>query len=202
MSLNSKGEILTIVMLGAGATGKSSITVQQVSGHFLALYDPTIEDSYRTSILIDGEQIIFNILDTAGQEEYSALRDSYIRSGDAYICVCSLISMQSLIELHELLNQIKMILDIDNFNETPIIIAANKCDLVDQIEIKNQDLEDIKSNNGIDYIKTSAKNKINITLLFETIIKRYLELEKLKHKDDGNINVIDNRKNKRKCIML
>ena len=202
MSLNSKGEILTIVILGAGATGKSSITVQQVSGHFLALYDPTIEDSYRTSILVDGEQIIFNILDTAGQEEYSALRDSYIRSDDAYICVCSLTSMQSLIELHELLNQIKMILDIDDFNETPIIIAANKCDLINQIEIKDQDLEDIKSNNNIEYIKTSAKNKINITLLFETIIKRYLELEKLKHKDDGNITVIDNRKRKKKCVIF
>ena len=202
MSLNSKGEILTIVILGAGATGKSSITVQQVSGHFLALYDPTIEDSYRTSIAVNGEQVIFNILDTAGQEEYSALRDSYVRSGDAYICVCSLTSIQSLVELHGFLSQIKMILDIDDFNETPIIIAANKCDLIDQIEVKDQDLENIKNDNGIDYIKTSAKNKINITLLFETIIKRYLELEKLKHKDDGNITVIDNRKKKRKCIIF
>ena len=202
MSLNSKGEILTIVMLGAGATGKSSITVQQVSGHFLALYDPTIEDSYRTSILVNGEQVVFNILDTAGQEEYSALRDSYVRAGDIYILVCSLISMQSLVELHGFLEQIKMILDIDTFDDIPIVIAANKCDMVEQIEIKDEDLEAIKNDTGIEYIKTSAKNKINIKELFEIAIKKYIQLEKIKHKDDGNITVINNRKKKRKCIIF
>ena len=191
-----------LVILGGGAVGKSAITVQLVSGHFVQIYDPTIEDSYRTSISVDGQLVALDILDTAGQEEYSALRDSYVRSGDAYICVCSLTSMQSLVELHGFLSQIKMILDVDNYDETPIIIAANKCDMTEQIEVTDQDLDAIKNDNGIDYIKTSAKNRINITLLFETVIRKYLELERLKHKDDGNITVIDNRKRKKKCVIF
>ena len=200
--LSSKGKAITVVMLGAGATGKSSITVQQVSGHFLALYDPTIEDSYRTSIEVNGEQIVFDILDTAGQEEYSALRDSYIGNGDAYIGVCSLTSRQSLVELHGFLEQIKMVLDKDSYDDIPIIIAANKCDMIDQIEIEDQLLEGIKNDTGIEYIKTSAKCRVNISLLFETVLKKYIELEKIRHKDDGTINVIDNRKKKKKCELL
>ena len=50
-----------VVMLGSGAVGKSAITVQMVSGHFLSSYDPTIEDSYRTTININSSSIrIFN----------------------------------------------------------------------------------------------------------------------------------------------
>lgn len=33
-------------------------------------YDPTIEDSYRKQVVIDGETCLLDILDTAGQEEY------------------------------------------------------------------------------------------------------------------------------------
>ena len=31
-------------------------------------YDPTIEDSYRKQVVIDGETCLLDILDTAGQE--------------------------------------------------------------------------------------------------------------------------------------
>lgn len=33
-------------------------------------YDPTIEDSYRKQVFVDGETCLLDILDTAGQEEY------------------------------------------------------------------------------------------------------------------------------------
>ena len=37
---------------------------------FVDEYDPTIEDSYRKQVVIDGETCLLDILDTAGQEEY------------------------------------------------------------------------------------------------------------------------------------
>ena len=36
---------------------------------------PNAEDSYRKQVTIDDETCILDILDTAGQEEYSAMRD-------------------------------------------------------------------------------------------------------------------------------
>lgn len=45
-------------MLGSGAVGKSCITVRFVSDTFLDDYDPTIEDSYRTMIKVQGLQRI------------------------------------------------------------------------------------------------------------------------------------------------
>ena len=39
-----------VVVLGSGGVGKSALTVQFVSGHFMEKYDPTIEDFYRKEI--------------------------------------------------------------------------------------------------------------------------------------------------------
>lgn len=49
----------------------SSISTSTQTHHsFVDEYDPTIEDSYRKQVVIDGETCLLDILDTAGQEEY------------------------------------------------------------------------------------------------------------------------------------
>lgn len=61
-------------MVGGGGVGKSALTIQLIQNHFIDEYDPTIEDSYRKQVSIDDETCLLDILDTAGQEEYSAMR--------------------------------------------------------------------------------------------------------------------------------
>jgi len=53
-----------IVVLGSGGVGKSALTVQFVQGIFVEKYDPTIEDSYRKQVEVDGQQCMLEILDT------------------------------------------------------------------------------------------------------------------------------------------
>jgi len=71
-----------ITVIGAGAVGKSALTVRFIQGNFVERYDPTIEDSYRKLIEIDSVACVLDIMDTAGQEEYSALRDQYMKTGE------------------------------------------------------------------------------------------------------------------------
>ena len=54
------------MVLGSGGVGKSALTVQFVQGIFVEKYDPTIEDSYRKQVEVDGQQCMLEILDTAG----------------------------------------------------------------------------------------------------------------------------------------
>ena len=60
-----------IVVLGDGGVGKSCVTIQFTQNHFVREYDPTIENSYRKQVTIGEESFMLDILDTAGQEEYS-----------------------------------------------------------------------------------------------------------------------------------
>lgn len=70
-----------IVVLGSGGVGKSALTVQFVQGIFVEKYDPTIEDSYRKQVEIDGQQCMMEILDTAGTvcnlEDVSVILDLF-----------------------------------------------------------------------------------------------------------------------------
>uniref|UniRef100_A0A8D2CXT2 Small monomeric GTPase n=1 Tax=Sciurus vulgaris TaxID=55149 RepID=A0A8D2CXT2_SCIVU len=75
------------MVVKAGGVGKSTLTIQLIQSHFVDEYDPTIEDSYLKQVVIDGETCLLDILDTAGQEEYSAMRDQYMRTGEAFLCV-------------------------------------------------------------------------------------------------------------------
>ena len=159
-----------VVMLGSGAVGKSAITVQMVSGHFLSSYDPTIEDSYRTTININNQDIILNILDTAGQEEFYALRDQYMRSGDGYIIVFSITSITSFLEVNAIKEQLNIVLDTDDNTLIPIILVGNKCDLEEYRQVQSSDAQRLAEEWKVKYFETSAKNKTNINRIFEELV--------------------------------
>ncbi|KYO41553.1 hypothetical protein Y1Q_0006325 [Alligator mississippiensis] len=98
---------------GGGATG----VPQQgslIQNHFVDEYDPTIEDSYRKQVVIDGETCLLDILDTAGQEEYSAMRDQYMRTGEGFLCVFAINNTKSFEDIHQYREQIKRVKDSDD----------------------------------------------------------------------------------------
>lgn len=189
-----------VVMLGSGAVGKSAITVQMVSGHFLSSYDPTIEDSYRTTINVNNQDIILNILDTAGQEEFYALRDQYMRSGDGYIIVFSITSITSFLEVNAIKEQLNMILDVDDNTLIPIILVGNKCDLEEYRQVQSSDAQRLAEEWRVKYFETSAKNKTNINRIFEELV--YL----IEANNQSNIQNTSNQKERLKynhnCCVL
>lgn len=69
---------------------QSALTIQFIQSQFVDEYDPTIEDSYRKQCVIDGETALLDVLDTAGQEEYSAMREQYMRTGMSLSFPCFL----------------------------------------------------------------------------------------------------------------
>jgi GTPase SAR1 family protein len=78
MAANSEYKM---VVLGSGAVGKSALTIRLVTQNFLEEYDPTIEDNYNKQVVVDGEAAHLDILDTAGQDEYSQMQDQWMREG-------------------------------------------------------------------------------------------------------------------------
>lgn len=59
------------------------------------------QDSYRKQVVIDGETCLLDILDTAGQEEYSAMRDQYMRTGEGFLCVFAINNTKSFEDIHQ-----------------------------------------------------------------------------------------------------
>ncbi|RMY74633.1 hypothetical protein D0862_14073, partial [Hortaea werneckii] len=128
-----------LVVVGGGGVGKSCLTIQLIQSHFVDEYDPTIEDSYRKQCVIDDEVALLDVLDTAGQEEYSAMREQYMRTGEGFLLVYSMTSRQSFEEIITFQQQILRVKDRDYF---PIIVVGNKCDLESEREVSTEGTSD------------------------------------------------------------
>lgn len=89
--------------------------------------------------MIDDEVALLDVLDTAGQEEYSAMREQYMRTGEGFLLVYSMTSRQSFEEIITFQQQILRVKDRDYF---PIIVVGNKCDLESEREVSTEGTSD------------------------------------------------------------
>ncbi|GAA6082128.1 ras-related protein rap1ab [Tachysurus ichikawai] len=103
-----------LVVLGSGGVGKSALTVQFVQGIFVEKYDPTIEDSYRKQVEVDGQQCMLEILDTAGTEQFTAMRDLYMKNGQGFALVYSITAQSTFNDLADLREQILRVKDTED----------------------------------------------------------------------------------------
>ncbi|RMZ87590.1 hypothetical protein DV736_g5184, partial [Chaetothyriales sp. CBS 134916] len=157
-----------LVVVGGGGVGKSCLTIQLIQSHFVDEYDPTIEDSYRKQCLIDDEVALLDVLDTAGQEEYSAMREQYMRTGEGFLLVYSITSRQSFEEIQTFQQQILRVKDKDYF---PIILVGNKCDLESDRVVSRDEGQALARQFNCKFIETSAKNRINVDNAFYDLVR-------------------------------
>jgi len=161
--------VVKLCCLGDGGVGKTSITIQLCSNHFVEMYDPTIEDSYRKQMVIDDEAAMLEILDTAGQEELTALRDQWIRGAEGFIIVYSITSRGSFEQVSLFRQQILRVHDVDDM---PMIIVGNKCDLDHLREVSTMEGKELaKSFRNTSFLEASAKNRQNIEEIFLDIVR-------------------------------
>ena len=150
-----------IVVLGSGGVGKSALTVQFVQGIFVEKYDPTIEDSYRKQVEVDGQQCMLEILDTAGTEQFTAMRDLYMKNGQGFVLVYSITAQSTFNDLQDLREQILRVKDTE---DVPMVLVGNKCDLEDERVVgKDQGLNMAKMFGNCAFMESSAKAKIGVT---------------------------------------
>ena len=59
-------------------------------------------------------------------------------------------------------------------NETPIIIAGNKCDLPSRA-VELSDAEDYARSNNFEHMSTSAKSGYNVNEVFELLARKIID---------------------------
>ncbi len=158
-----------IVVVGDGGVGKSALTIQFFQKMFVEDYDPTIEDSYIQHTETDGQWCILDVLDTAGQEEFSAMREQYMRKGDAFLLVYSVTDKASFTNIRNFHTLILRVKDKDAY---PMILVANKVDLVHLRHVSQEQGQDLAGVLKIPYIETSAKNPpVNVDKAFHEVVR-------------------------------
>eukprot|EP01084_Bolivina_argentea_P215447 365778_1 len=122
-----------IVLFGASGVGKSALVIRFVTNQFFEEYDPTIYDSYRKRVMVDGKQCLLDILDTAGMEEYCAMQDQWMREGDVFILVYAI---NSSLTFDDVLQLREKIIRCKDDEEPLIVVVGNKCDREDERQVQ------------------------------------------------------------------
>lgn len=188
-----------IVVVGGGGVGKSALTIQFIQSQFVDEYDPTIEDSYRKPCVIDNENAVLDVLDTAGQEEYSAMRELYMRSGEGFLLVYSITSRSSFDEIQTFQQQILRVKDRDWF---PMTLVGNKCDLEAERVVGTNEGRELAKLFRCKFMETSARSKINVDEAFYSLVRYIRDENKKASGNAGHTQGSAQGKKKPKCIIL
>jgi len=176
----SKEGVVRLCVLGPGAVGKSALCIRFMNDHFHEGYDPTIEDPYRKHVEIDGRMAMLDILDTAGQEDFSALRAVWCGNKDGFVLVYAINDPNSISGLEQFFDEIIQWYDDERI--PPILLVGNKADLEDEVTEPFWERAEklAKEWKVVDHMKTSAKTAYNVNAAFANIVRA------TRLKDDGS----------------
>uniref|UniRef100_A0AC35UHP9 Galactose-1-phosphate uridylyltransferase n=1 Tax=Rhabditophanes sp. KR3021 TaxID=114890 RepID=A0AC35UHP9_9BILA len=182
-----------VVVLGSGGIGKSALTVQFVSNHFIDQYSPTIEDFFRKQIEVNGDPCVLEILDTAGTEQFASMRDLYIINGQGFVIVYSITNQQTFNDIKTMRDQI---IRVKGTDQIPILLVGNKCDLNHQRQVRVEDGMNLAEQWSCVFAECSAKNAHNVNLIFSEIVKEidYVEAVKKSKKSKSCFNLMASRR--------
>ncbi|XP_016296234.1 GTP-binding protein Rheb-like isoform X1 [Sinocyclocheilus anshuiensis] len=135
-------------------SGKSSLTIQFVEGQFVDSYDPTIENTFTKMITVNGQEYHLQLVDTAGQDEYSIFPQTYSIDINGYILVYSVTSNKSF-EVVKVIHE--KLLDMVGKVQVPIMLVGNKKDLHMERVISCEEGKALAESWNAAFMESSAK---------------------------------------------
>jgi GTPase KRas protein len=122
---------------------------------------------------------MLEILDTAGQyDQYTAIRDLYMRDADGFILIYSISDRASFQYTFNLKDNIARINQVPRIfanltakKRAPIVLVGNKCDLTDKRQVFIQEGQEAAFSFNAPFLETSAKTPTNVTESFHAIVR-------------------------------
>ena len=156
-----------VILLGESSVGKTSILNRFVLNKFTDTYKCTVGVECKIkSILLDPyTSAELKIWDTCGEEKFQSVTRQYYNDTNGIILLYDLSDKNTFNSLNKWLKEIR------NYapKNTVVIIVGNKVDL--ERKVSHDDAITFANNENISYLEVSAKNGINIELIFEKLCK-------------------------------
>lgn len=93
------------------------------------------------------------------QEQFTAMRDLYMKNGQGFVLVYSITAQSTFNDLQDLREQILRVKDTD---DVPMVLVGNKCDLEDERVVGKDQGVNLARQFNCAFMETSAKAKINV----------------------------------------
>lgn len=111
---------------------------------------------------------IHGSLELLSQDEFTAMREQYMRGGEGFILVYTVTERRSFQEIRRFK---EMIDRVRNYENVPIVIAGNKKDLEQRRQVSTKEGESMAKDFGCPFFETSAALRFNVDEIFEEIVR-------------------------------
>ncbi|EKE97859.1 MULTISPECIES: Rab family GTPase [unclassified Tolypothrix] len=159
-----------ICMVGAFATGKTSLVSRFVSSIFSEKYHTTVGVKIdKKTLNIQDKTINLILWDLYGEDEFQKVRMSYLRGSSGYLLVVDGTRRNTLEKAFDLQTRVE-----ETIGKVPFIMILNKWDLTDEWEIDPVEIDAVQLK-GWTVIKTSAKNGLGVAEVFQTLAEKIMD---------------------------
>lgn len=153
-----------VCMVGPFAVGKTSLVKRFVESIFSDKYHTTIGVKIsKKQIELDQHNVQMMLWDIEGVDVFTELKSSYLRGASGVMLVIDGTRPTTIRQLNELLSLVR-----SHLHETPIVILANKVDLVNEWSLLEEDANKLREN-GLTIIETSAKTGAGVEEAFTAL---------------------------------
>ncbi|MEO0646593.1 MAG: Rab family GTPase, partial [Cyanobacteria bacterium J06650_10] len=160
-----------VCMVGAFATGKTSLVARFVKGIYSDKYQTTVGVKIDKKLVeTDTAQVNMILWDIHGEDEFQNVRMSYLRGAAAYLLVIDGTRRASLDVALNLKAKVA-----ENIGDIPFIAVINKCDLQAEWEITERDIDRLKARN-FDLLRTSAKTDFGVERCFHQLADKIMAI--------------------------
>ena len=193
-----------VVLLGETGVGKTSIISRFLNNSFEEEVISTKGANFSSKTIIfkecENKSLQFDLWDTAGQEQYRSLTMIFYKDAKIVLLVYDITRKETFEEIKKYwYKQIKE-------NSTPdiiIAVVANKCDLLDNEEVSEEEGKEFANQIGAIFKSTSCSENIGIEELFKDIGTKFLNTNFSDDTSGTNKNIIigdgGDAKKKKKC---
>ncbi|XP_071396825.1 ras-related protein Rap-2a-like isoform X4 [Centroberyx affinis] len=101
--------------------------------------------------------------------QFASMRDLYIRNGQGFILVYSLVNQQSFQDIKPMRDQI---IRVKRYQQVPVVLVGNKVDLEGEREVSPSEGQALAEDWGCPFMETSAKSKTMVDELFTEIVRQ------------------------------
>ena len=169
-----------IIVIGDASVGKTNIIKAYTTNSYNENTKPTLGvEFYTKTFEINKDYVMVEIWDTAGQEKYQSVTNSYYRGSQGALIVYDIANEESFNNIGKWLERAN-----EKLNENAkIILVGNKIDLADQRKVQTETASEKAKELNMPLMETSALENKNIKEVFKMLlINMYEEYEKEKIK--------------------
>jgi len=181
MSRSDKGTVAKILVIGDVATGKTSMIQRYVYKTFDPNHNATLGVDFALKrVRVEDSLLNVQLWDIAGQERFIGLAPTYYKHAVAAIVVFDITKRDTLENAKKWKADVDDKVFLRNGDNIPVVLFANKWDLVDENEqnrtVSDDELDDFcHENHYVGWFTTSAKTGLNVKKGMNFIITKVMK---------------------------